>query len=436
MNAVAGQLKGRRSAHGTSSESAPTRRHRPDYQIVLFTGMLVLIGLVTLFSISQARVVAINANGGDLNQLYFMIRQLAYVLIGVVAFVVAAQVPLAFWRSIAGKLMVFALGLSVFLWLSGLLGLPWALNAGGATRWYNLGFISFQPAEVLKFGVLLFMAALLARRMKEGKVSDVHETLIPVGILIGVSSLCVIVFQKDMGTGITLIGIALSMVFLAGIRFKLLVTALAAVIALGILLIITSPHRMERVVTFFNPMAASEAEGYHIQQALMTIGTGGLTGKGLGYSISAFGYLPEAQNDSIFAVMGEVFGFIGIVVILAIFAALLVRLLKVHDHVADPFQRMLVAGVFGWIATHTVVNIGAMLGVFPLTGVTLPFVSFGGTSLLFMMVALGIAYHVSRYTSHTVTPIAGAAPALPQPRRGRTPQVSRQLRQSGSWRAR
>lgn len=413
------------------------RRHRPDYQIVLFTGILLLIGLVTLFSISQARVAAINANGGDLNQLHFMVRQVAYLAVGVVAFGIAAAIPLAFWRSITGKFMIFALGLSIFLWLSGLLNLPWALNAGGATRWYDLGFISFQPAEVLKFSLLLFLAAFLAQKMKAGKVNDVSETLLPVGAVLAVSSLCVIVFQKDMGTGITLIGIALCMVFLAGIKVRLLLASLTALVLLGVFLIVTSPHRMERVVTFFNPSAATEAEGYQIQQALMAIGTGGVTGKGLGYSISAFGYLPEAQNDSIFAVMGEIFGFIGIIAIMAIFAALLIRLLKVHDHLVDPYQRMLVAGVFGWVATHTVVNIGAMLGVFPLTGITLPFVSFGGTSLLFIMVALGIVFHISRYTSHTVTDINGEANATMRDRRpAYASQRSAGPRAIGAWRTR
>lgn len=414
------------------------RRHRPDYQLVLFIGILLLIGLVTLFSISQARVAAINANGGNLDQFYFMIRQVAYLAVGVVAFGTAAAVPFSFWRSITGKLMIFALALSVFLWVSALLGLPWALTAGGATRWYNLGFISFQPAEVLKFGILLFFAAFLAQKIKEGKVNDLHETLIPLGAVLAVSSFFVVVFQKDMGTGITLIGIALSMVFLAGIRVRLLMLALAALAAAGVLLIVTAPHRMERIFTFFNPSAASEAEGYQIQQALMAIGTGGLTGKGLGYSISAFGYLPEAQNDSIFAVMGEIFGFVGTVVIMAIFAALLLRLLKVHDHLGDPYQRMLVAGVFGWVATHTVVNIGAMLAVFPLTGVTLPFVSFGGTSLLFIMVALGIAYHVSRYTSHRVIDAPGVKAATGATSRvGYVSQRTMSGRRTvGSWRVR
>ncbi len=141
--------------------------------------------------------------------------------------------------------------------------------------------------------------------------------------------------------------------------------------------------------------------GYHINQALIAVGSGGLTGKGLGQSIQAFGYLPEAANDSIFAILAEKFGFLGTLAVLAIFAALFVRILAIMDHTADPYLRLIVAGVFGWVFSHTIVNISAMLGIFPLTGITLPFVSFGGTSLLFMLSALGLVFQISRYTNHS-----------------------------------
>ena len=148
-----------------------------------------------------------------------------------------------------------------------------------------------------------------------------------------------------------------------------------------------------------NPSGA-DVESYHITQATVAMGSGGLFGRGLGQGVSPFGYLPEAVNDSIFAVLGETFGFIGLIVILLLFFMLLRRLLFIVDRVSDPTMRLIVAGVFGLIMTHVVVNVGAMTGIFPLTGVTLPFLSFGGTSLLFMMLSLGLVFHISRYTSH------------------------------------
>lgn len=377
------------------------RRHRPDYQITLFMGILLLLGLIVLFSISPARVELINQEGYSLDQAHFMQKQVVYLLIGLSAFLVAAWMPVRFWTSIAGKVLMAGFAASALLFLLGLFDSSLVLKSGGATRWFNVGFGTFQPAELLKFGIMLFTALFLGRRIKQGKVNDVHETLIPLAVLLGISMFFIIILQKDMGTGITLTGIVASMLYLAGISRKYMTVGIVGLALIGVLLIITSPHRIERVQTFFNPGGAGEAEGYHIEQAAIALGSGGFTGRGLGQSVQAFGYLPEALNDSIFAIFGESFGFVGSVVVMSIFFALLLRLLKIHDHIVDPVQRMLVAGVFGWVASHTVVNIGAMIGVFPLTGVTLPFLSFGGTSLLFIMTALGIAFHISRYTSHS-----------------------------------
>jgi cell division protein FtsW len=153
-------------------------------------------------------------------------------------------------------------------------------------------------------------------------------------------------------------------------------------------------------LTFFNPTTAADTSSYHINQAAIALGSGGFFGKGLGQSVQAFGYLPEAVNDSIFAILGETFGFVGLVIILVIFAALLRRIIMVMDSTVDPTWRLIVAGIFGLIATHLVVNVGAMTGVFPLTGVTLPFLSFGGTSLLFTMIGLGLVFNISRFTTH------------------------------------
>lgn len=400
----------RRSRVGTQG-GAPSavvsefiRRHRPDYQIVLFMGMLVLIGLVVLFSISPARVELINLGGSDLDQAHFMQKQVLYLLIGLSAFVAAAVLPLDLWRRFAGKLLLVGFGACLLLAMLGLFmdgGI--VLKAGGATRWFNLGPGTFQPAELLKFALLLFVAGFVARRVVQGKLNDVKETLMPLAVIAGLASLFVIVFQKDMGTGITMLGVVAAIVFVAGLRQRLLLLSVAALVGMGLLLIVVSPHRIDRVTTFFNPAAASDASSYHIEMANIAIGSGGLLGKGLGESIQAFGYLPEAVNDSIFAILGETFGFVGLVVILAIFVALLRRVVVVMDRVDDPWMRLVVAGAFGWLATHVTVNVGAMIGVFPLTGVTLPFLSFGGTSLLFTMLVLGLVFNISRYTSHQRT---------------------------------
>lgn len=174
---------------------------------------------------------------------------------------------------------------------------------------------------------------------------------------------------------------------------------IGAMVVATLFFIMIAPHRIDRITTFLSGGGTS-ATSYHITQAEIAIGSGGVFGKSLANSVQAYGYLPEAVNDSIFAILGEMFGFIGLLAIMAVFFALLLRLLKIIDNIVDPHMRLLVAGVFGWVATQTIVNIGAMLGVFPLTGVTLPFLSFGGTSLVFIMAALGVALQVSQFTSH------------------------------------
>ena len=379
------------------------RKHRPDYQIVVFVGVLLLIGLIVLYAISPARVELLNTNdGATLDQTHFMQRQLLYLVIGITAFAVAAAVPLKMWQKYASKLIIAALGLCTLLVILGAFSVPLALCTGGACRWFNLGFTTFQPAEFVKFGMLLFTAGFLAHKVQAGKVNDVNETLIPLGILVAVASVFIIGFQKDMGTGLALLGIVSSMLFVAGLNKKNGILVGVALVACSVLFIVIAPHRLERVTTFIGGDSAGDARGssYHINQAKIALGTGGLFGLGLGKNVQAFGYLPEAPNDSIFVVMGESFGFFGLVAILLFISALLLRLLSILDRTQDQTSRLIIAGVFGWLATHSLLNIGAMVGLVPLTGITLPLLSFGGTSLVFIMVALGVVFHISRYTVH------------------------------------
>ena len=171
---------------------------------------------------------------------------------------------------------------------------------------------------------------------------------------------------------------------------------------MGCLFIASAEHRRERFITYLqgDSTAQMNDEGYHIANAKIAIGTGGLLGVGIGNSVQATGYLPEAINDSVFAIMGETFGFVGLVAILGLFTGLLLRLLRVLDHIGDMSLKLIVAGVFGWLAAHVILNVAAMIGVFPLTGITLPLLSFGGTSMIFIAAALGLVFQLSRYTSH------------------------------------
>lgn len=376
------------------------RRHRPDLLLLLFLSILLLLGLVVIFAISPALTARM---GNTVDQNVFMYRQLFYLAAGLVAFGVMAVIPVAFWAKVQGRLLVGAIILGALPFL--LQATPLGLCTNDACRWIDLGFISFQPAEAMKFALVIFLATFLAARAAQGKLNNIQDTLVPAGLILLVMAVVVIGLQKDLGTGITIVAIVMTMLFVTGMKARLLALAVTGCVMIGVIFTLIAPHRIERILTFIQHESSSaDAMGYHINQALIAVGSGGLTGKGLGQSIQAFGYLPEAANDSIFAILAEKFGFLGTVAVLGIFAGLFMRILGIMNHTADPTHRLLVAGVFGWVFSHTVVNVGAMLGVFPLTGITLPFVSFGGTSLLFMLCALGIVFQISRYTNHTKPP--------------------------------
>ncbi len=382
------ELALRASANKRKDERELLRRHRPDYLLIIFMVVLMMTGLIVLYAIGPA-----------LPQGYEVNRQFLFLVFGVAAFLFASRFPVRVMLQLAAALLIAAVTVSFIMTLLGALpGNPLVLCYNGACRWYDFGAFSFQPAEFLKFSLMLYLAVFLAARKSAGKLQNVKETLMPVGIIVGLLAFLVIVLQKDMGTGIVIIAIALSMLFAVGIKVRYLLLSLGAVAGVALLLIITSPHRIARVLTFLNHDAATDAATYHIQQALIAIGSGGFFGRGLAQSVQAFGYLPEAANDSIFAIVAEKFGFLGTVAILCIFATLLYRLLLIFDRSLSLELRLIMAGIIGWIGTQIVVNIGAMLGIIPLTGITLPFLSFGGTSLIFIMLIMGLAFQISRYT--------------------------------------
>jgi cell division protein FtsW len=174
------------------------------------------------------------------------------------------------------------------------------------------------------------------------------------------------------------------------------------VVLLVAIAISSSSYRRERLATFLHPQANCQSTGYQACQALISVGSGGVLGLGLGYSVQAYGYTPEASNDSIFAIMAEQFGFIGTVGIMVIYGAFIARLKRIVEHTPDQFRRLLVVGVMAWLSTQMIINVGAMIGLLPLKGITLPLISQGGTSLVFLTAALGVVFQISRYTSYSV----------------------------------
>lgn len=366
------------------------RKHRPDHGIALITGILLLISMVVIYSVSPA--LAIQAGGGS-PESYFITRQVIHIALGLLAFGVAASVPLQWWRGIQPLLIGASVVTSILLLIPGV-----GQTVNGATRWIALGPITFQPAELLKFTLLIYCAAFMAERVRLGTVSERRETTYPMLTLMGVIGFMVVILQKDLGTMFSVAAIITSILYVAGVGWRDLAIMGGSMLAAGAVSIALFPHRLVRIVTFLNPGEGVDSVSYHINQALIAIGSGGFFGKGLGQSIQVYGYLPEAETDSIFAITAEKFGFLGSIIILIMYVFLFTRLLNIVNRAPNVFFKLLATGIFAWLFSHSVINIGAMLGLLPLTGITLPLLSIGGSSMIFIMTALGVMFNISRYT--------------------------------------
>ena len=387
------------------SETVAVRRHRPDYKIAIFMGLLMLLGLIIMYAIGPQRAnVLNNAYGSNYGDTYFFVKQAISLGLSLAVFVFMAFFPYKFFINHSGKLLIFGFLACALLAVASLAGLGIAQQSLGATRWFNLGPLgSLQPSEILKFAILLFIACFYGAKVKLGKQNDFKETLIPIAIVTGIAMLFVIVIQKDLGTGISLLGIIMTIMFVGGINKRNIGIIALALLAVGAIFVISEPHRIDRVQTFLkgDDTSVSDSDSYHIEQARLAIGSGGLFGVGIGNSVQSTGYLPEATNDSVFAIMGETFGFVGLVVILGLFTALMYRLIKQIDGQIDERLRLIVAGTFGWLCSHVILNIASMIGLIPLTGITLPLLSFGGTSMMFFSAALGLVFQLSRYSVYS-----------------------------------
>ena len=308
--------------------------------------------------------------------------------LGSLFFLFALRSDYKIWKRNAFYILLVAVILNILLFVPGL-----GVAHGGALRWLALGPLSFQPAEFLKLAVIIYFAAWSAG--VKNKIQDFKFGFLPLIILIGLSGV-LLLLQPDTDNFVMIV-IALVAIFVsAGGRWKhLLVIILAGLIGFAVL-VSMKPYLKQRVMTYINPQEDSQGAGYQIQQSLIAIGSGGLTGRGFGQSVQKFSFLPEPVGDSIFAVAAEEFGFFGAVFLVMLFVIFAARGLKIASKVPDAFSRLAVVGIVIMITIQAFVNIGAMLGVVPLSGITLPFVSHGGTSLFFTLLETGIVLSISR----------------------------------------
>jgi cell division protein FtsW len=369
------------------NERTPAQAAAAQARIVLLligsTAALTAIGLIMVLSASSVSA-ALKYGSSFL----FFKRQAVYAGVGVLLLLLTSRMRYTVWQRLAVPL----LGVSVALLL--LVLHPTAGTvAGGSARWIALGPVTIQPSEIAKLAVIAFGAMILTRKWKT--LDRPMHLLFPLAPVVGL--VCVLVMmQPDMGTTLIIAGSIAVLVFAAGARMKHLMVTMLAGGGLGLALIMSAGYRKARLLSFLHPQADPTNRGYQLLQSLIALGSGGWFGVGLGQSRQKWMYVPNAHTDFIFSILGEELGLIGELFVLALFAALLYSGIRIALHAPDRFGRLLAAGIVGWLGLQTLVNLGAVTGLLPVTGVPLPFVSFGGSSLVVTMAAVGILVNIGR----------------------------------------
>lgn len=364
---------------------ASTKASQPDSLLLLAILGLTLFGLLMVASASS--VVAEQFRG---DQYAFVKHQLLFgVGGGLAAFVIGFFIPYRTWRALALPAMLAALTLLVLVFVPGI-----GARYGEASRWIVMGSISLQPTEFTKLAFIVYLAALLER--KGEAVRDFRSSVVPFLILVLIIG-TLVALQPDIGTLFIITAISGTMIFAAGFRWRHLFMIVLGGMAVFGVLFTAARYRLARIIAFLHPELDPRGIGYQINQALLAVGTGGLFGQGLGRSRQKYLYLPEPSTDSIFAIIAEELGLFGGWLVLALFTFIAYRGYRIANQSADVFGRLLASGITSWIVLQAFINIGSIIGITPLTGVPLPFISYGGSALVSVLFASGVLLNISRY---------------------------------------
>lgn len=362
--------------------------HHPDIPLVGVVGLLLLFGLVML---SSAGSVLGFQRFDDSN--FFLKSQLPAVAIGLLGAIITYRIDYSRWRRWAVPLLFVTILLLLLVFFPGI-----GSFFLGARRWINLGFTTIQPSEIAKLVFILYLAVWLEKR--SGALRDLQAGFVP--FIITVATIGgLILAEPDLGTTIVLILVSLAMYFVAGAPWRHLLTIGSAGIAIILVLIKIAPYRAQRFTVFLNPDLDPQGIGYHINQALLAIGSGGWFGVGLGHSRQKFNYLPEPAGDSIFAVTAEELGFFFVTIFIAAWCFLVYRGFHIARNAPDQFSSLIAAGITAWLGFQAFLNIGALSGLLPLTGIPLPLMSHGGTAMIVNLTGIGILLNISRFTVYS-----------------------------------
>lgn len=347
-----------------------------DKNLLILILTFLVLGLILIADASAPQ--SLNQYG---DKFFFFKQQLQWSVLGVAALFVVSKIHYSFWQKVATPIFF----ISVFLLMMVLLP-HFGLKALGARRWISVGPVNFQPSEIIKLATVMYLAKVSSKNKKA------LSYFFPLALVAGL-----IMLQPDLGTTMVVVLIGMSQIFVSDVSLWYFLGAAASSVFGTILLILSSPYRRDRLTTFFEMTSDPLGKSYHIRQVLLALGSGGIFGVGFGASRQKYLFLPESSTDSIFAVVGEELGLIGATVIIGFFVYFLMRGLKIASNAPDKFSQMLAVGITAWIAGQAFLNIAAMVALIPLTGIPIPFLSYGGSSLVMILVACGILLNISKY---------------------------------------
>jgi cell division protein FtsW len=354
---------------------------RDDRHILFPVLFLVGIGMVMVYSASSA--VALTKFGSDF---FFLRKQALFAVAGIVALLICRQIPFKFYWHLTYPILIFSMILLVIVHIPGL-----GYKAGGASRWIRIGTFTFQPSEFARLAMIFFMAYSLCK--KQEKIRDFNIGFVPHVLVLGIFSI-LFHFQPDFGTILIFSIIVWIMMFIGGVRLLHLATPLILVLPLLGYIMITASYRLERILTFLDPWRYPEDGGYQVIHSLMAFGSGGLFGAGIGQGYQKLFYLPESHTDFIFSVIGEEIGLLGVIFIIAMYVLIIWRGLMIARNTENLYGSLIAAGITISFALQVCINMGVALGLLPTKGLTLPFLSYGGTSLLLNMAAIGVLMNI------------------------------------------
>lgn len=350
-------------------------------------GLLVTLIVIGFFIFSSASLGLLSREGARFTLIAG--KQLIILVGGLATCLIFSRIPYQFWRKHALIIFIFGVLLTLLVFVPKI-----GFSAGGAHRWLNLGAFSFQPSELMKIGLVLYLAAWFSAIGK--KIETWKLGVLPFCIVMSIAGL-ILLLQPDMGTFIVTFMAGFCVFFAAGPKWKHLLSIFTATILIIALAAYFSPYRRERIVTFFNPSHDTRGASYQITQSWIALGSGGYFGRGFGQSIQKFNYLPEPIGDSIFAVAGEEFGFVGTTTLVVIFLIFGLWGLKIANRTTDSFGRLVVVGIVIIVVGQAFANMAAIVGIIPLTGIPLIFISHGGSSLLITLAGMGIVLNISKH---------------------------------------